>query len=102
MLARLGDAFDVLPGQWGVRGDPHVWQAMRERLAHTPTPDTAEAVRAALLDAFNSIVDVDLDTETERYVRRNEFDHGGMSGGMVDIEWWRTKGMPHLVEEACR
>jgi len=28
----LADRFDVVHRQWGLRGDPHVWRALRERL----------------------------------------------------------------------
>ena len=98
----LADGFDVVHRQWGLRGDPHVWRALRERLADTPTPDGAGPVRAAYVAAFNDIVGVDLDGEPEPRVYRAELDHGGMSGGHVDLEWWRTKGLPLLVERAGR
>ncbi len=102
MTGTLADAFDELPHQWGVRGDPHVWRAMRARLTDVPTPEDADAVRAAYVAAFNAVVGGDLDTETERYLHREELDHGGMSGGMVDLQWWRTTGVPLLVEQARR
>jgi hypothetical protein len=86
--------------QWRLRGDPHVWNALRDRLAGTPTPDGADAVRAAYVAAFNELVGIDLDTEPEKQVFRKELDHGGMSGGSVDLGWWRAKGMPLLVERA--
>jgi hypothetical protein len=98
----LADGFDVVHRQWGLRGDPHVWRAMRDRLADHPTPEGADAVRAAYVAAFDAIVGVDLDAEPEPRVYREELDHGGMSGGHVDLEWWRSKGVPLLVERACR
>lgn len=102
MHAFLADAFEDLPIQWGTRGDPHVWRAMRELLVGVPTPDDPEAVRAAIVAAFKEVTGADLDTETETYLHREEFNHGGMSGGMVYLEWWRTKGVPLLVDQACR
>ena len=101
-MASLADAFDAHVQQYGGRGDLHLWNAMRERLAGVPVPEGEDAVRAAFVAAFNEIVGVDLDTEPERRVFRKELDHGGMSGGMVGLEWWRTKGVPVLVEQACR
>lgn len=98
----LADGFDVVHRQWGLRGDPHVWRAMRDRLADVPTPGGADAVRAAYVGTFDQIVGVDLDREPEPRVFRKELDHGGMSGGHVDLEWWRTKGLPLLVERATR
>jgi hypothetical protein len=98
----LADGFDVNHRQWGLRGDPHVWRLMRDRLAETPTPAGAAATRAAYVEAFNAVTGLDLDSEPERRVYNEELDHGGMSGGVVDLEWWRTKGIPLLVERACR
>ena len=102
MAGTLSDAFDVQPDQWGTRGDPHVWRAMRELLVGVPVPEDDEAVRAALVAAFNEVTGADLDAETEKYLHREEFNHGGMSGGMVYLDWWRTKGVPLLIEEARR
>jgi len=97
----LADAFEPHPYQWGLRADPHVWAAMRERLEGVPVPDGGEvAVRAAYVEAFREASGIDLDTETEERVYRRELDHGGMSGGTVDLIWWRTVGIPLLVERA--
>lgn len=98
----LADGFDVLHRQWGLRGDPHTWEAMRDRLAGVPTPDDADAVRSAYAAAFAEVTGIDLDTETQDAVHRPHLDHGGMSGGQVDLRWWRDKGLPLLVERARR
>lgn len=96
---RLVDGFDVVHRQSGLRGDPHVWDELRRRLRDTPTPGD---VRRAVLAAFAEITGVDLDDEGEAQVYRAELDHGGMSGGVVDLGWWRDKGLPLVVERATR
>ncbi|MBA2282292.1 MAG: hypothetical protein H0W25_13840 [Acidimicrobiia bacterium] len=96
----LGDGFDVTHEQWGLRGDVHVWRAMREQVAATPTPATEAAIRQAFVDGFRAVVAVDLDTTDEARVHRPELDHGGLSGGVVDVEWWRAEGIPLLVDRA--
>lgn len=96
----LDDAFDVIHRQWGLRGDPHVWSAMRARLADTVTPDDPGEVRELLIDAVRVVADVDIDGCDEKSVYRAHLNHGGMSGGSVDVEWWRTKGLPLLVARA--
>ncbi len=98
----LADAFEPRPERWGLRADPHVWGAMRESLADVPVPEGEDAVRAAYVAAFAEASGLDLDTETEDTVFRKELDHGGMSGGFVDLRWWRATGIPLLVERACR
>lgn len=96
----LGDGFDVVHRQWGLRGDPHAWAALRDLVADTPTPATAEEVRAAYVAGLARVVGVDVDTSDQHQVIRGELDHGGMSGGVVDLDWWRSKGIPLLVDRA--
>lgn len=96
----LGDGFDVVHRQWGLRGDPHVWQALRSALAKDPTPDTAEAIRAAYARGLHRIANIDIDADSREPVYREEFAHGGMSSGMLDIGWWHDKGVPLLTERA--
>ena len=96
----LGDGFDIVHRQFGARGDTHAWNALRDAVARTPTPPSDEAVRQALVDALRDVTTVDIDTTTEARVHLAHLDHGGMSGGVVDITWWREKGMPLLVQRA--
>jgi hypothetical protein len=96
----LGDAFDVQHRQWGLRGDPHVWAALRDETAAVPTPADAAAIRQAFVEALRRVADVDLDADVQGPVQREQFAHGGMSSGMVDVDWWRAKGLPLLVERA--
>ena len=96
----LGDGFDVVHRQWGLRGDPHAWSALRDLVGSTPTPATVEAVRAAFVDGLARVVGVDIDASDAPRVRREELDHGGMSGGQVDLDFWRVKGVPLLVDRA--
>lgn len=96
----LGDGFDVVHRQWGLRGDPHGWRALRELVASLPTPPTRDATRKAFVDGLRQVADVDIDETDEQHVYRKQLDHGGMSGGGVNVGWWRTKGIPLLVDRA--
>ena len=96
----LGDAFDIVHRQWGLRGDPHAWNALRDLVATTPTPASADAARKAFVDGLRQVADVDIDQTGEPQVYRKHLDHGGMSGGGVNVNWWRTKGIPLLVDRA--
>jgi hypothetical protein len=96
----LGDGFDIVHRQWGLRGDPHAWNALRDLVATTPTPATAEGVRKVFVDGLRQVADVDIDETAESQVYRQQLDHGGMSGGSVNVDWWRAKGIPLLVDRA--
>ena len=97
----LGDGFDIQHRQWGLRGDPHVWAALRQETAAVLTPANTAGIRQAFIEALRRVADVDLDGEEHGPVRREKFAHGGMSSGLVDLDWWRDKGLPLLVDRAA-
>ena len=89
--------FEQAPQQWGVRGDPHLWDEMREYFAETPIPATADELIALIEAAFEHLTEHPI-TEQEKYLRIERLDHGGMSGGMVSLEFWREKFIPLIRE----
>jgi hypothetical protein len=99
-MKELSDLFDPEPDQWGLRGDPWVWRAMRAHLAGAYLPPSAGEVTSMLYTAFDRIAAVDLATETEASVYREEFAHGGMSSGYISIDAWRTRLLPLLIDRA--
>jgi len=96
----MSDLFDPEPDQWGLRGDPWVWRTLREQLSGTYLPPSAGEAERMIYAAFNRLVAVDLDTETDTSVYREEFAHGGMSSGHVSLEVWRAFLLPLLVDRA--
>jgi hypothetical protein len=63
----LVDAFDVAHRQFGLRGDVHAWNAIRELVATTPTRPIADAARVVFVDALRQVADVDLDHTDEQH-----------------------------------
>lgn len=98
----IAAVFAPEPQQWGLRGDPHVWTAMRELLAGQLIPEHASGVRAVFVDAFRQLVKVDLDIDESETVYREQFSHGGMSSGHVSLLWWRNTGIPLLIDRAAK
>jgi hypothetical protein len=91
------------PRQWGLRGDPYAWEAMRIGVQAAERPPDADALLILLHDVFYRRVGVELradDTPDSVYVP--EFAHGGMSSGYVDVRTWRERLMPILAERARR
>ncbi|KRC62462.1 hypothetical protein ASE14_01080 [Agromyces sp. Root81] len=98
----MQELFSPAPFQWGLRGDPHVWLAMKERLGATPSPADALLAEVLLIDTFNDVVGVDVrDQHGDTSVYREEFAHGGMSSGQVHVEGWRERLIPLLVSRAA-
>jgi hypothetical protein len=95
----MADCFDLRHRQWGLRGDPHVWELLRDPLSDLPTPPD---VLGALLDEFEAATGADLRADESELVYRDEFDHGGMSGGVISLEWWRRKAIPLMTLRAAQ
>jgi hypothetical protein len=95
----LADCFDLRHRQWGLRGDPHLWELLRERLSGLATPPD---VLGALQEAFAGATGVDLRSDESEQVHLDELDHGGMSGGTVSLDWWRRKAIPLMTRRATR
>jgi hypothetical protein len=99
-MKNVADLFDPEPEQWGLRGDPWVWQALRDHLGESYLPPSIGEVEAMLYTAFNRLVAVDLATETAPSVYRDAFAHGGKSSGQVHLETWRAVLLPLLIDRA--
>ncbi len=98
----VDELFEQQPEHWGLRGDPYVWEAIRQRLVSVPLPDGDTELENLLLTAFALVVGVDLRIESAENVYREEFAHGGISGGHVCIPTWRDRLIPLLVSRARR
>lgn len=89
--------FERAPKQWGLRGDPHLWNEMRERFAETPIPETWEELIALIETAFEEMTQHPITEKEHFYLER--LNHGGMSGGFIAPEYWRGKAVPLIREQ---
>lgn len=87
--------FQAGPKQWGLRGDPHLWNEMRGRFSDTPLPATADELSALIEAAFESLTGQPISTRDPFFIER--LSHGGMSSGYVSPEFWRDKAIPFLL-----
>jgi hypothetical protein len=97
---KLSALFDPEPQVWGLRGDPHLWRALRECLAGSDLPDSADEVADLLHAAFTELVGIDLASDPASSAYRERYAHGGMSSGMISLDTWRQQLMPLLIERA--
>jgi hypothetical protein len=97
---KLSALFDPEPRSWGLRGDPYVWQALREHLSGTDMPASADEVVSLLHEAFSELVGIDLAADPSPSVYCERYAHGGMSSGMVHLDTWRQQLIPLLTERA--
>ena len=100
-MKQVSDLFDPEPPQWGLRGDPWVWRAMRTHLAGAYLPPSIREVESLLFAAFDRVAGVHLRTEAQPWVYREEFSHGdGLSSGNVHLNTWRLTLLPMLIDRA--
>ncbi|MEZ4593224.1 MAG: hypothetical protein R3D55_19075 [Chloroflexota bacterium] len=92
----IADLFQQKPSQWGLRGDPHLWQEMANHLAQTPLPDNVEQLEQQLTQLFETLTGKPI--TTEGFIAVERFPRGGMSGGMVSPEFWRETAVPLLLK----
>lgn len=95
-IKTIGDLFQDKPWQWGLRGDPYLWEEMQSHFAHTPLPDQAEQLEQLLAQAFETLTGQPI--AAEKFIAVERFPRSGMSGGMVSPEFWRETAVPLLLK----
>jgi RimJ/RimL family protein N-acetyltransferase len=93
--------FEPEPGRWGLRGDPHLWHALRLRLAEEDMPGTVDDAMSLVRAAFAELAGADLDSGREEMVYREQYAHGGRSSGWVSLTTWREQLMPLIAGRAA-
>jgi hypothetical protein len=99
-VMKMADLFDPEPRTWGLRGDPYLWQALREHLAGTDIPASTGEVVNLLQAAFGELTGLDLGCDPAPSVYLEQYARGGMSSGMISLDTWRERFMPMLAERA--
>ena len=88
--------FEKKPQQWGLRGDPYVWQSLQGEVESKYPRDYDEAVEELHL-CFREITGWDLRERGRPSVVMTQFKFGGMSSGACSLDVWRARLMPMLV-----
>lgn len=88
--------FQPKPDTWGGRGDPYLWEELEQLFSAIPLP----CERTVFIDLFETYFQK---ITNHPFTRRGDifveqYDHGGMSSGMVSMEFWRKRGLPLLLQ----
>lgn len=95
MTSDVSQLFLEKPPKWGLRGDPYLWEAMKNSCQPLSLPATAEAMEGLLKECFGKLVGEDVQQGSKTYVQA--FEHGGMSGGLVSHDFWLETAFPLLL-----
>lgn len=88
------------PTQWGLRGDPFLWQDMKRALQKASLPATEADLIALLEDTFKRLTGHELPSKNtlgeDDSIFVEQYAHGGMSSGHVSLQFWRDVAIPML------
>jgi len=79
MLFSIVCIFEEKPEQWGLRGDPYLWEDMKVEFASVPISVSAEEFSEMFYAAFEKLVKVPLSSGIFPYC--SKYAQGGMSSG---------------------
>jgi len=91
----ISQLFEPEPEQWGLRGDPCLWEEMKAMLDSVSLPKTSVELERVLRFAFEEITERSWAQLDPIFITR--YDQGGMSSGMVCPDFWRNKAIPLIV-----
>lgn len=92
----LSIIFEEQPEQWGLRGDPYLWEAMKQSFSTVPATISQEDFVQSFETTFAKITGTPL--TPGRHVLLPEYAHGGMSGGKIIGDFWIETALPLLLE----
>jgi len=92
--------FERKPNQWGLRGDPYLWNEMAEVCKGESLNTDDYSIAGFVSEYFEKVTGVPLSYDAIGHNER--FEHGGMSSGSVSGQFWISKGIPLLIESFHR
>ena len=92
---KLSILFAEKPESWGFRGDPYLWDYLKER-AESMEMLSPDELEAWIKKEYLSVSGKALTDEYGDFAVVGQFAHGGMSSGGVDNLWWIDTGIPLL------
>lgn len=95
MRVSVSKIFKDRPWQWGLRGDPFLWDDLEKHFTSIYAPLTEEEFCFEFYNAFHELTGATLGTD-KIYVPK--YSHGGMSSGMVCSTFWSDTALPMLTE----
>lgn len=93
----LSQIFQEVPPFWGLRGDPFLWEELKNALGNLAYPDTEEEFNSLLEKTYEQITGRTIRDLQSVFIER--FSHGGMSSGQVSPVFWIETGFPMLREQ---
>ena len=100
MTDTIASLFDIKPIQWGLRGDPYLWQEMQTYFQKNPLPTSPDKLTPLVVAAFEQLTGHLFSTSHDFHIQR--YSHGGMSSGYISIQFWQEKAIPLLLAQYAK
>lgn len=91
-----GRFFEQPPSQWGLRGDPILWNEMQIEFKKIDLPTNSRELNSLLREVFKRLTDKRAEKDKTILVKR--YDKKGISGGFVSCNFWLEEGFPLIIE----
>ena len=92
----VSDLFKNEPGSYGWRGDVELWQDLKENSKEIKLPKTESELVEILKNLIIKLTGNSV-YETEDFFVDKYYHGSGMSGGIVNSNWWISKGIPLII-----
>lgn len=92
--------FDKAPGNWGGRGDPHLWKDLGVYFQGKPMPENEHEWQDQIHEAVEVLTNHRLAPQQRFFVEK--YRASGMSGGFVHSDFWLRDGIPRLISRYRR
>ncbi len=96
MKGTVAEIFEIHPEHWGLRGDPHLWEDLKEFFSNMPLPYSIARFTENFNIFYKLVSGYEIKMGEKFYIPG--YDKGEVSGGMIHSSFWLTKGLPILVE----
>lgn len=96
----VSEVFDIRPSNWGLRGDPYLWDDMKKEFEYNIENITIVQFEERLLKLFEDKTSKSIEIDDTVYFE--EYAHGGMSSGHVNISTWRERLIPLLIDNFAK
>lgn len=88
--------FEIRPEQWGLRGDPFLWDDLQKYFSNFHMPISKEKFRQEKEQYIRKLIAEN--PHKENVIYKKEYAHGGMSNGCISLSFWFDKAIPLLTE----
>ena len=87
--------FKRRPFQYGLRGDPHLWNELEEYFKNKPIPDNEDLLIEQIYLAVEKLTGKSLEATKPFFIEK--YNSGGMSSERVSPSFWVYGGIPLLI-----